>query len=94
MREDDLFSFFDRFGGTKPLFISFSFIYCTIHSYTFIHNIRSFRSSFFIAASLEGPHWGAVPRFELGADLQQTDTLPTEPYHTPNHAAPFSHATS
>ncbi len=77
-----------RFGGAKPLFISFSSLF-TVHSYKFIHThsfitFAEFRSSFFIGASSGrgSPHWDAEPRFELGAALQQPDTLPTEPCRT------------
>jgi hypothetical protein len=52
--------------------------------------IRYFRNSFLIAVrSGRGPHWGAEPRFDLGAALQQPDALLTEPLRTLlSHAAP------
>ncbi len=75
---------FLRFGGTKPLFISFLHYLLYIHTNSFI-TFAEFRSSFFNAESsgtVEGLHWGAAPRFELGAALQQPDTLLSEPCRT------------
>ncbi len=77
------------FGGTKPLFIIFLHY---LHSYTFIHtqSLSSSPVSSSLQAQVEGRHWGAEPRFELGAALQQPDTLPTAPCRTLlRHAAPY-----
>ncbi len=60
-------------------------IYSYIHTNSFI-SVAEFRSSFLIAVhSGIGPlfYWGAEPRFELEAALQQPDKLPTEPRNTP-----------
>jgi hypothetical protein len=59
----------------------------TIHSYKFIHThsfitFAEFRVFSSLQAQVEGLRLGAEPRFELGADLQQPDMLPTEPCRT------------
>ncbi len=42
-----------------------------------------------VEVEVEGLHWGAEARFELGAALQQPNALPTNPRRTqPSHAAP------
>ncbi len=57
-----------RFGGTKPLLISFLnyILYINIHSQ---HSLSSARVSLSLSARVEGLHWGAEPRFELGTIL-------------------------
>ncbi len=73
----------------KPLFISFLRYILDIHTNSFIHihslhSLSSAPVSSSLQAQVEGLHWGAEPGFELGATLQQPDTLPTEPCRTLN----------
>ncbi len=73
-----------RFAGAKQLFISLLVFLHYVHSYTthsFIATLE-FRFSFLIAVSSgEGLNWGAAPRFELRAALQQPNAPPTNPLH-------------
>jgi hypothetical protein len=82
-----LSAFLKGFGGTKPLFISFFHHLLYIHTNSIIHihsqhSLSSAPVSSSLQAQVEGLHWGAEPRFELGAALQQPYTPPTEPCRT------------
>jgi hypothetical protein len=77
------------FKGFMARCHSFFYIFYYINSFLHIHSINlsvalaELHSIFLIAVrSEEGLHWGAEPRIELGAALQQPDALTSEPRRT------------